>query len=106
MREAVLKLLKGNAADLVRNKGPHIKVEGTLSKLETVYRKVAPFSILMQSFCKITQVQNEKIPVYTTRIAGALNKIRLKYPDQLDSAAIENHLREQSFHGMKSGTRQ
>ena len=33
------------------------------------------------------------LKAYTTRIEGAINKIRLKYLDRLDSAAVEGHLR-------------
>ena len=59
-----------------------------------MYEIVASFDVLMQSFCKTSQDCNEKIPAYTTRIEGALNQIRLKYPDRFDSAAVKGHLRE------------
>ena len=71
--------------------GSEVEVEGIISKFETVYGIVASFDVLMQSFYKI---RNEKIPVHTTRIEGALSQIRLKYPDRLDSAAVEGYLRE------------
>ena len=74
--------------------GHHLEVEGIISKLETVYRIVASLDVLMQPFYKISQNENEKIPAYTTRIEEALNQIRLKHPQRLDSAAIGGHLRE------------
>ena len=48
----------------------------------------------MQSFYQIIQDQNDKIPASTTRVPGTLNKIRFKYHDGLDSAAMEGHLKE------------
>ena len=62
--------------------------------LETGYGIVESFNVLMQSFYNTSQDWNEKISAYTTRIEEALNQIRLKYPERLDNAAIEGHLRE------------
>ena len=53
LREAVIKSLKGTASKLVRYIGPQI--EGIISKLKTVYRIVASFDVLVQSFYKIRQ---------------------------------------------------
>ena len=51
--------------------GPQVEVEEIISKLETVYGKVASFNDVMQSFYKINKDQNKKIPTYTTTIEGA-----------------------------------
>ena len=59
-----------------------------------MYGIVASVHVLLQSFYRINQDHNEKIPAYSTRTEGALNQIRLKYPDRLDRAALEGHLRE------------
>ena len=85
--------------------GPQVEVERNISKLETVYGIAASFSVLLQLFYKISQDQNKKISAYTTRIEGALYHITLKYPDRLESAAMEGHLRELLFHGIKKGIR-
>ena len=70
-----------------------------------VHRIVTSFNVLVQSFYEISQDWNEKFPAYTTRIKRALNQIRLKYPDKLERADFEGHLRELLFHGMKKGIR-
>ena len=70
-----------------------------------MYGTVASFSVLVQSFYKICQDQNEKISTYTTMIEGALNQIRLKYQNRLHSEAIEGVFREGLFHGMKKRIR-
>ena len=76
-----------------------------ISKSKTLYGIIALFDVLMQSFYRIMHVHNEKISSYTTRIEGAFNEIRLKYPDRLDREAMEGNLREQLFHDMKKGIR-
>ena len=47
--------------------GSQVEVEGIISKLETVYGIAAMFDVLMQSFYKISQDCNEKIPAYVTQ---------------------------------------
>ena len=51
--------------------GPQVKVDGLIFKIETVYKMVVSFHGRIQSFYKISQDQNEKIPAYTIRIEGA-----------------------------------
>ena len=89
--EAVMNLFKGTAAGLVRYMRPQVEEEGIISKLEAVYRIVASFNVLIQSFYKISQYWNEKIPTYTTMIEETLGLIRLKYPDRIDMAAMEGN---------------
>ena len=72
-----------------------------MGKLDVVYESVVSFDVLTQSFYKISQERSEKIPAYMTHIEGALNQIRLKYPDALSEIVMEGHLRERLFHGMK-----
>ena len=70
LREAVIKALKGSAVEFREIYGE--SVEGIISKLKTVYGIIASFDVLMQTFYKISQDWNEKIPAYTTRIEGGL----------------------------------
>ena len=71
MKEAIIKPLKGAAADLVIYMGPQVEVERIILKLETVNGIIESFGLLMQSFYKIRQSWNEMIPVYATRIEGS-----------------------------------
>ena len=57
----------------------------------------------MQSFYKIGQDQNEKVPTFTSRIKGALSQITLKYLDRLGKTTMVGHLRECLLHEMKEG---
>ena len=59
LREAVIKSLKGTAANLVRYMGPQVDIKGIILKLETVYGIVIPFYVLVQSFYKISQDWNQ-----------------------------------------------
>ena len=74
--------------------GLQVKVNDILGKLDMVYEALASFDILMKSFYKISQEKSEKIPAYATHIEGALNQLRLKYPDRLSDIVMEGHLRE------------
>ena len=46
--EAVIKSLKGGAANVVRYMGPQLEVKGIICNLVTIYGRVESFIILMQ----------------------------------------------------------
>ena len=52
----------------------------------------------MQNFYKITQGNNEKVPLFATRLEGTLNQIRLRCPGQITDHEVPWHLKEQLFH--------
>ena len=66
IREAIIKSLKGTAAELVQYLGLPVKVNDFLGKLDMVSGSVVSFDILMQSFYDHSEA--EKIPAYVTHI--------------------------------------
>ena len=105
MREAVIKSLKGVAADLVRFLGPQATLDQILAKLETVYSIVSSFDTLMNSFFNEKQKERESVQQFATRIESILNQIGLQFPDQLNPQQIRDRLRDRLFHGMKENLR-
>ena len=105
MREAVIKSLKGVAADLVRFLGPQATLDQILAKLETVYSVVSSFDTLMNSFFNEKQKERESVQQFATRIESILNEIGLQFPDQLNPQQIRDRLRDRLFHGMKENLR-
>ena len=61
---------------------------------------VAPFDVLMQNFYKITQGNNEKVPLFAMRLEGTLNQIRLRCPRWITDCEVPWHLKEWLFHGV------
>ena len=73
-----MRSLKGVAADMAWYMGPTAGVSDILDKLTVIFRTVASFDVLMQTFYKITQGNNEKVPSFAMRLEGTLNQIRLR----------------------------
>ena len=78
-----MRSLKGAAADMAWYMGPTASVFDILDKLTVIFRTVASFDVLMQIFYKIIQGNNEKVPLFATRLEGTLNQIRLRCPGQI-----------------------
>ena len=93
-----MRSLKGAAADMAWYMGPTASVSNILDKLLVIFGTVASFDVLMQTFYKITQGNNEKVPSFTTSQEGTLNQIRLRCPRQITDCEVPWHLKEQLFH--------
>ena len=93
-----MRSLKGAVADMARYMGPTASVSDILDKLTVIFRTVASFDVLMQSFYKVTQGNNEKVPSFVMKFEGTLNQIRLRCPWQITDHEVPCHLMEQLFH--------
>ena len=79
---------------MARYMGPTASVSDILEKLSVIFGTVASFDVLMQNFNKITQGNNEKVPLFAMRLEGTLNQIRLKCPRQITDCEVPWHLKE------------
>ena len=75
-----MRSLKEAVADMAQYMGPTAGVSDILEKLLVIFGTMASFDVLMQNFYKITQGNNEKVPLFATRLEGTLNQIRLRCP--------------------------
>ena len=73
--ESIVRLLKGAAADMAPYMGPTTSQAHILQKLAII---LASFDVMMQNFYKVTQGNHEKVPIFTTRLEGTMNQIRLQ----------------------------
>ena len=80
VQESIMKSLKGAVADMAQYMGSTASVSNILDKLSVIFGTVASFDVLMQNFYKITQGNNKKVPLFTMRLEGTLNQIRLRCP--------------------------
>ena len=55
----------------------------------------------MQTFYKVTQGYNEKVPSFVMRLEGTLNEIRLQCPGRMTDLEFQQHLKVYLFHGVK-----
>ena len=76
--ESIIWSLKGATADMDRYMGSTTSVDHILCKLSVIFGTVASFDVLMQSFYKVSQGNNEKVPSFATRLEGTLNQIQLQ----------------------------
>ena len=77
-----------------------MSVANTLSKLETIYGTVASYDVPMQNYYIINMEPNECVQVFATRMEGALNQIRTKFPHMLSDEDMEAHLGDRLFYGI------
>ena len=61
---------------------------------------MASFNILMQNFYKVTQGNHEKVPSFATRLQGTFNQIRLQFPGRAKDLEVQQHLKDNLFHGV------
>ena len=61
---------------------------------------MASFDFLMQNFCKLQQGKSEKVTLYVTQLEGALNEVQKEYLTMLSTNEVQQHLRDQLFHGL------
>ena len=80
VQESIVKSLKGAAAEMAQFMGPTASVSNILQNVMVIFGMVASFDMLMQNFYKVTQGNHEKVPLFTMRLEGTLNQIRLKCP--------------------------
>ena len=69
--------------------GSDVSVARMISKLETIYGTVASYDVLMQNYYKISMDPKECVQAYATRMEGALNQIRTKFPHLLNDKDME-----------------
>ena len=100
--ESIVRLLKGEAADMAQYMGPTTTVVHILQKLTIIFGTVASFDVLMQNIYKDTQGNHEKVPSFTTRLEGTLNQIRLQCPRRITDQEVQQHLKDFSSTGSAS----
>ena len=76
--ESIMRSLKGAAADMAWYMGPTASVSDILEKLLVIFGTVVSFNDLIQNYYKIMQGNSKKVPLFTTRLEGTLNQIRLR----------------------------
>ena len=98
VQESIMRSLKGAAADMAWYMGPTAGVSDIFDKPTVIFGTVALFDVLMQTFYKITQGNNEKVLSFTMRLEGTLNQIRLRCLKWITDHEVPWHLKEQLFH--------
>ena len=99
--ESIMRSLKGAAADMAQYMGPTASVSDILKKFSVIFGTIASFDMLMENIYKITQGSSKKVPLFTTRLEGTLNQIRLRCPGQIANCEVPWHLKEQLFHRVR-----
>jgi hypothetical protein len=105
MKQAIILSLRGGAALVMRYMGANASLDDVLAKLEQQYIQVVSCDKLLQDFFQLSQDKGEKVQNFASRLEGALNKIRIRYPNNLTVAEEKRHLKERLFHGMKKNLR-
>ena len=100
LREGIFKSLKGSAADLIRYMGPKATVEQIVGKLRSIYEPTNTYGNLMEEFFDIKQGKKETVQQFTARLEGALNEIKVQYPERFENGERERDLRERLFQGL------
>ena len=80
--------------------GSDVSAVKIISKLETIYGIVMSYDVLVQNYYKINMDPEEHVQVFATRMEGALNQKRTKFPHMLSNEDMETHLTERLFYGI------
>ena len=75
VREAMIRSVWGQAADLVCFLRTNTDVEKIISKLETAYGTVSGYNVLMEQFYGVHMERNKKVQSYATTMEGSLSQI-------------------------------
>ena len=78
--------------------GPTVSVAHILRKVSVTFGTVTSFDVLIQSFYKVTQDNNEKVPSFTMRLEGTLNQTAIQCPSRMMDLEIQQHLKDYLFH--------
>ena len=98
LQEGMLWSLCRAVADLVPYLGLQPLVLEIINMLELVYGTLASFDILI--LYKLQQGKAEKVTLYVIQLAGALNSVQQEYLKMLSASEVQQHLRNQLFHGL------
>ena len=98
--ESTIWLLKGPVADMARYMVPTASVAHILQNLSIIFGMVASFDVLMQTFYKVTQGNNEKVPSFMMQLEGTLNGIQLQCPRRMTDLDVQQHCKGCLFHGV------
>ena len=104
IKEGIAKSLKGSAADLVRFLGPAATLDQILAKLQAIHKPHKSHDKLMAEFYTIDQ-EEETIQEFAIKLEGALNEIKVQYPEKFTNGETETSLRDRLFHGMRKSIR-
>ena len=98
VQESTVRLLKGAVGDMAQYMGPTTSMTHILQKLTIILGTMVSFDVLRQNYYKITQGNHEKVPSFTTRLAGILNQIKLQFPRKVTDLEVQQHLKDHLFH--------
>lgn len=102
--EAIVQSLRGMAAHLIMFMGTRKTVADVLEKLDTVYGNVQSFDTMMQTLYKFSQLHNEEVAHFATRLEGGLAEIRGEFPEKFaNEAEADTILKDRLFAGMERG---
>ena len=99
VKEALIKSVKGVAADTIRYLGPEAEIDEILTRMQVKYGTVASYDTLMCQFYAQVQKEDETIEQFSTRIEKHLGRILRKYPEKMDEQQREVSLKDRLFHG-------
>ena len=92
-------ITKGGSSRCGQVHGSYCQHSPYPSKLTVIFGTVALFHVLMQHFYKVTKNNQEKVPSFGTRLEGTLNQIRLQCPRRITDQEVQQHLKDNLFHG-------
>ena len=98
--KSIIRSLNWVVADMAWYMGPTTSVVHILQKLSVIFGIVASFDVWMQTFYKVTQGNNEKVPSFTMRLERTLNQIQLQYTRRRMDLEAQQHLKDFLFHGV------
>ena len=102
VREAIIHSLRGKAAFTICYLGYNPSFLARIDKLNTVYRVVASYDILMQKFYQIIQEQGVSISNYLILIEGVLNDIKTKFPNPVTEMESDQLLQSRFYSALGS----
>ena len=77
-------------------------VSAMINKLNTVYRAVASYYVLMQKFYQVTQEWGESVSIYLIHIEGVLNYVKTKFQTWVTEMESDQLLWSRFYSGLHS----
>ena len=105
IKEAMIRSLKGTAANTIRFLGPSARVADILAKLLKAYSATNNKDVLESAFFGMFQAKGKKVQTFTARLEGALYQLRVKFPNAVPESEVDQKLKNHLFYGIHQSLR-
>ena len=100
IREAMIKSLKGTAAEVVKSLGQDISWKQLLEALRVKFQVVGSLATLNSKLYSMRMSDKQSVSAYSIAVENALSELKLRFPKNFPQEVCDQTLREKFFDGL------